>query len=124
LYEHYYLPQKLSEAAAIQMNDYLLLSAMIGAPALICFGAYFWFSLHPGSTGMAGRKTVAGDRLDGGPASERGQIPCRAGVVVLLVGFWFDGGLFTLATVSLFWTLLELGCADILRPPEAQKAHQ
>jgi hypothetical protein len=27
----------------------------------------------------------------------------------LAVGFWFDGGLFKLATASLFWILLELG---------------
>jgi len=29
--------------------------------------------------------------------------------VVLLIGFWFDGGLFKLATGSTFWILLELG---------------
>jgi hypothetical protein len=34
---------------------------------------------------------------------------CRAGAIVLLVGFWFDGGLFKLATASTFWILLELG---------------
>jgi hypothetical protein len=34
---------------------------------------------------------------------------CRAGAIVLLVGFWFDGGLFKLATGSVFWILLELG---------------
>jgi hypothetical protein len=28
---------------------------------------------------------------------------------VLLVGFWFDGGLFKLATAAPFWILLELG---------------
>ncbi len=37
---------------------------------------------------------------------------CRAGAIVLLVGFWFDGGLFDLATGSVFWILLELGRAD------------
>jgi hypothetical protein len=30
---------------------------------------------------------------------------------VLLVGFWFDGGLFELATAATFWVLLELGRA-------------
>ena len=34
---------------------------------------------------------------------------CRAGALMLLVAFWFDGGLFTLATASVFWILLELG---------------
>jgi hypothetical protein len=37
---------------------------------------------------------------------------CRAGAVVLLVGFWFDGGLFKLATAAPFWILLELGRED------------
>lgn len=27
----------------------------------------------------------------------------------MLVGFWFDGGLFRLATGATFWILLELG---------------
>jgi len=27
----------------------------------------------------------------------------------MLVAFWFDGGLFKLATASVFWILLELG---------------
>jgi hypothetical protein len=29
--------------------------------------------------------------------------------VVLLVAFWFDGGLFNLPTAAVFWILLELG---------------
>ena len=31
--------------------------------------------------------------------------------IVLFVGFWFDGGLFKLATAATFWILLELGRA-------------
>jgi hypothetical protein len=38
---------------------------------------------------------------------------CRAGAIVLLVGFWFDGGLFKLATASTFWILLELGAVQL-----------
>jgi len=38
---------------------------------------------------------------------------CRAGAIVLLVGFWFDGGLFKLATASTFWILLELGSDEL-----------
>jgi hypothetical protein len=33
---------------------------------------------------------------------------CRAGVVVLLTGFLFDGGLFILPTSFVFWGLFEL----------------
>jgi hypothetical protein len=42
------------------------------------------------------------------------QTACRAGAIVLLVGFWFDGGLFELATASPFWILLELGRTDLV----------
>jgi hypothetical protein len=34
---------------------------------------------------------------------------CRAGAIDFLVAFWFDGGVFKLATASVFWILLELG---------------
>jgi len=37
---------------------------------------------------------------------------CQAGAVVLLVGLWFDGGLFKLPTAATFWILLELGAAQ------------
>ncbi len=37
------------------------------------------------------------------------RVACRAGALVFLVAFWFDGGLFKLATASVFWILLELG---------------
>jgi hypothetical protein len=38
------------------------------------------------------------DRKSGSLDADWLQIICRAGVVVLLVDFWFDGGLFKLAT--------------------------
>jgi predicted phage tail protein len=37
----------------------------------------------------------------------------RAGALVLLVAFWFDGGLFDLVTASVFWILLELGTSHL-----------
>ena len=39
-----------------------------------------------------------------------------AGAIVLLVGFWFDGGLFRMATAIPFWILLELGATESTRP--------
>ena len=35
--------------------------------------------------------------------------------MMLLVAFWFDGGLFTLATASVFWILLELSASQKLK---------
>jgi hypothetical protein len=34
---------------------------------------------------------------------------CRAATLATLTAFWFDGGLFKLATAAVFWILLELG---------------
>ena len=49
------------------------------------------------------------------PAQRALSAACRAGAIVLLIGFCFDGGLFKLATASTFWILLELGCADLVQ---------
>ena len=51
LYEQYYLSPRLSESAAIQMNDYLMLGATLGIPALFCFGMYVWLSLKQNLVG-------------------------------------------------------------------------
>jgi O-antigen ligase len=106
LYEEYYLPPKLNEGAAIQMNDYLMLASTLGIPALICFGIYVWWSLGPRNQIWSAEyriRNLETQRIDWL------QTTCHAGAVVLLVGFWFDGGLFKLATASTFWILLELG---------------
>ena len=42
---------------------------------------------------------------------------CRAVAVDMLVGFWFDGGLFKLATGATFWVLLELGREQPIMSP-------
>ena len=49
LYEHYYLLPKVDESAAITLNDYLMLGATLGVPALICFIAYVGLSLRQNS---------------------------------------------------------------------------
>lgn len=100
MYAHYYLPSKSTESAAIEMNDYLLLGATLGIPALFCFGMYIWLSLFRNSA-------FSLQPLELLPAT------CRAGAIVLLVGFWFDGGLFKFATASTFWILLELGSVEL-----------
>lgn len=77
-------------ALALATNDYLMLGTELGIPALFCLIAYIWLKFKP----------KPADSL---------QVACRAGTLVFLVAFWFDGGLFTLATGSVFWVLLELG---------------
>ena len=87
------------------MNDYLMLGATLGIPALYCFGMYLWLSLT---------RKVKISKLDWS------KTVYHASAIVLLVGFWFDGGLFKLATASTFWILLELGSVEL--PQRSDKA--
>jgi hypothetical protein len=123
LYDKYYLPAKLFESTAVKMNDYLMLMVALGVPALFAFGTYLWLTLT-GKAECREQKVenqnaeTSGTRcpaLNQSPPSAFCLQPfaltttCRAGAIVLTVGFWFDGGLFKLATASTFWILLELG---------------
>ena len=112
LYKHYYLPPKLNESAAIEMNDYFVLGATLGIPALFCFGMYLGLSLTKKlESGNLKREIMELGWL---------KMVCRAGAIVLLVGFWFDGGLFNLPTAVAFWVLLELGAVQSLNRSEPQ----
>jgi O-antigen ligase len=100
-YRHYYFTSRIDETGAVQLNDYLMLGATLGIPALFCFCMYLWLALT--------QKLEIGNRK-----SEMAQLAwlktvCRARALVLAVGFWFDGGLFKLPTAATFWILLELG---------------
>ncbi len=116
IYDRFYRAQKVDEGMAIQMNDYFTLGTTLGIPALACFVAYLYLSLRgtrehrtsniEHSTSKGGKFSVFSFQC-----SEENwlRITCRAGAIVLLVGFFFDGGLFKLATGATFWILLELG---------------
>jgi len=102
-YEKNYSPPD-GGARAITTNDYLMLGTQLGIPGLICFIAYAALRLGVGRWQMEEMK-IFGIRN-----SEFGiKMACRAGALALLVAFWFDGGLFKLATSAVFWILLELG---------------
>ena len=106
VYDKNYSPPEGS-AAALTMNSYLMLGTVLGLPGLLCFIAYIYLKFKP-------------------KVADPIQVTCRAGALVLLVAFWFDGGLFELPTAAVFWILLELGntandeCARIggHRPPQ------
>ena len=93
---------------AIQLNDYLTLGASLGIPALFCFAMYIRLTMK-----AAGGESEAELKMpiwnSAGRALDWLKLVCRAGAVVLLIGFWFDSGLFKLATASTFWILLGLG---------------
>ncbi len=113
-------------AAAITMNSYLMLGTQLGLPGLICFVAYVALALKGDRSWKLGvgknaecgvRNAGCGIETEQAETFQKFRIPnsefriklaCRAGAVMLLVAFWFDGGLFTLATAAVFWILLEL----------------
>jgi O-antigen ligase len=74
---------------AVATNDYLTIGAELGAVPLVCLSCYLGSIL-----------TLK--------INDWTQRACRAAAFVLLVSFWFDGGLFDLAPAALFWMLLEL----------------
>lgn len=123
VYEEKYRPPQLDNGAAIQMNDYFMLGISAGVPALVCFLIYVGLSLRsPQFRFQSPRSAGTGTTLDFGLwTADRAQAACRAGAIVLLVGFWFDGGLFKVATGSVFWILLELGR---LEPRMDTNAHE
>jgi O-antigen ligase len=107
-YDHYYRPPKTADAMAIEMNDYFMLGSSLGIPALVCFFAYIWMSLTKENWGWGGGSKINGTSLESRKLDWL-KSTCRAGAIILLVGFWFDGGLFKMATAAPFWLLLEFG---------------
>ena len=101
----FYCPPKVDEGMAIQLNDYLTLGTTLGLPALFCFMMYVVLAL----SGRQRPELPVPPTLDSRLQTLDSAAVCRAGAIVLLVGFWFDGGLFKLATAAPFWILLELG---------------
>jgi hypothetical protein len=138
VYEKDYSPPE-GGAAALTMNSYLMMGTELGIPGLVCFVAYVGLCFRTKRSHL----TPALSPFDPSAPVKRGegellavtqqstspvnchsslQTTCHAGAVMLLVAFWFDGGLFTLATASVFWILLELGTETNLRG-ELKYAH-
>ena len=109
VYDNLYQPAKLAEGKALELNDYFTLGMSLGVPALACFAAYVWLSL----TDIPSYK-IQQDNAAIFPllTSSWLRATCRAGVTVMLVGFWFERALCFMGTGVLFWTLLELGRQD------------
>jgi hypothetical protein len=104
------MPANLDDGRAIDLNDYFRVGLILGLPALACFIAYLYLSLA-NPWGEAPPPLVPAG-VSPNPAEETERwlgITCRAGLIVLLVGFWLQQGLFWLSLTVPFWVLLELG---------------
>ena len=91
-YGAFHARPRIAEPAAITLNDYLSLGAMLGVPALAGFLGLLAL--------MLARRRDADDGPDSGIAI--------AASIPLLTGFWFDDGLFYLALGTPFWILLAI----------------
>lgn len=95
----------LVDSGAIQLNDIFMIGISAGTLALISFAAYIWLTLRQGARdGKRRGDVIMSPVTDHLPL----QTICRAGAMVLLIGFWFDGGLFEFSVGPIFWMLMEL----------------
>jgi hypothetical protein len=118
VYADYYMKDRITEGLAIRLNDYFNLGMSLGLPTLFCFVGYILIALHKGRTGApagdSASKRFACDGLleSSGAMSFFTGTTARAGVIVLLTGFWFDSGLLGWPFGLPFWFLLELSSQD------------
>jgi hypothetical protein len=145
-YQQSYRAKRLDESMAIYLNDYLTLATSVGALALVCALIYVGLRLRGGTTapifhpqshfnasprlcdGQAGCDVSPWMRKVGAVSVTSTSfldlplvVVSRAGVAVLMIGFWFDGGLFKLAIGPLFWVLVEFSRVPAMptaSPPE------
>ena len=101
-YQKNYLPPQLKDPGAIQTNDFFMLGISAGVPALFCFAAYLALSFRRSSAGISPPFSIF--------------TTCRSASIVLLIGFWLDGGLFKLSVAFVFWTLMELARIETFTP--------
>jgi hypothetical protein len=92
----------LDESAAIEMNDFFMIGISSGVPAIVCFLAYLALVYRKKSNGLGLSSSIF--------------FTCRSASLVLLVGFWFDGGLFKLSCGPIFWMLVELFQLELPAP--------
>jgi hypothetical protein len=120
VYRDNYCP--LDESAAIETNDFLMIGISAGVPAMVCFLVYIALCFRSPKPKVQSPKLGIDAASDIGRWAWGTQTTCRAGVIVLLVGFWFDGGLFKLFTGCVFWMLIEMGRMDWDSGNQAWKA--
>ena len=99
-----YRAARLEDTAAVQLNDYFTLANSAGLPVLFSFAAYVFLSLRQPGRSLSLRSTPQPGSMD--ETGLRSSLSATA--VLLLIGFWFDAGLFKLPTSVLFWLVLQL----------------
>jgi O-antigen ligase len=93
---------RLYDTSAIRTNDFLTLGISAGVIVLLCFLAYVCLMLIVKDVGR--QSHVLGDYYLPLPR----HFILHPIVLLFIIGFWLDGGLFLLPTGPLFWLFLEL----------------
>jgi O-antigen ligase len=110
VYEAFYMPANLDDGLAIELNDYFKVGLTLGLPALACFIAYLFLTLaEPCGAGQPPSGSAPTAPSAPGEAGRWLGVTCRAGLIVLLAGFWLQQGLFWVSLTIPFWVLLDLG---------------
>jgi O-antigen ligase len=117
-FECFYVPPLLTEPWGIILNDYLTIGMALGIPALACFISLVWISWNRAAHIYSASKSpfrhwVRNDMFDENRSKSRLRQAYQGALIVLLIGFWFDGGLFKLALAIPFWFFLELNNSAI-----------
>ena len=92
IYDNYYRSSNVIDGRAIELNDYFTIGTTFGAPILLLFLVLI----------------IRGVTSYGSDIYNSSSIVARSALIVFMVAFWFDGGLFKLATCAPFWALLVL----------------
>jgi hypothetical protein len=115
-YGSFFQPSDLLESKVILLNDYFMVGITLGLPALVCFTIYIGLTWISNSS--AKNKWSKGTMPNYYCGREEWlHASSRAAVIVFLVGFWLDRGIFWLALTVPFWVLLELGGPSCLVGP-------
>ncbi|MBA4146772.1 MAG: monofunctional biosynthetic peptidoglycan transglycosylase [Verrucomicrobia bacterium] len=103
-YIDYYRPVGLNDGLAVRVNNYLGAAASAGIALLACLVGYICIS-WPGNRHPSDLKVKSGTFWG---REDWLLVVVQAGAIVFVVGFWFDGGLFQMATAVPFWLLLQM----------------
>jgi hypothetical protein len=104
IYSSFYMQSRLTEGDAILLNDYFYIAAALGIPALVSF---IWLLAEGFKSFPSAEVYKVACRINGNVEIKLAHLwrSCRAATILLLVGFWFDGGLFKLPLATVFWVL-------------------
>ena len=125
-FEYFYAPSILAESRSIILNDYMTTGMALGIPALICFIGLVWISWNGfarAHNGLGSANWHLTNQKAGHHESRSKswlEQAYRGALIVLLIGFWFDGGLFKLVLAVPFWLFLELSNQPLIKVNERE----